>query len=212
MQNMTEEISTPETEGAVAETQTSAPETETKPTETTTPETKTPDNKIGGLIYPDGSDKEAVLKFRQACGYPEKAEGYGLPMDTDEQKNIAAFLHSCQLDSIAAKTVAEKLTEKMAQDDKAEKELHANEVKKVQESWGEQMKANTDLVNRGAEILQIDKDGLRGMAEAIGTETALTLLMIAGKLTSDHSDVNGTNGSNAEEDLNGYIRRKRLQG
>lgn len=186
-------------------------ETPATPTATADTQTQTPVKDNGGLVFPDGNDAEAVLKFRKSCGYPETPEGYGLPMDTDDQKGLAAFLHECQLDGIAAKTVAEKLAARLEAQDAEEQELHDNEVKKVQESWGEQMKAKTDLVNRGAEILQIDSKGLRGMAEAIGTETALNLLIIAGKSTSDYSGVNGTNGGSASEDLDGYISRKRMQ-
>ncbi|MBQ8465296.1 MAG: hypothetical protein IJ545_04725 [Alphaproteobacteria bacterium] len=173
------------------------------------PKNETPDDKdAGGLVYPDENDAEAVLAFRKACGYPDDASGYGLPMETDEQKNLANFLHSCQLDKIAAKNVAEKLQAQIEAEDKAEKEQYAAELQRVTGAWGENFKANESLVKRGAELMKINDDALRGISECIGVEAALSMLMLLGKTNTDYSGVSG-GSSTDDEDVSGFIARKR---
>jgi len=193
-----------ENENAVTEPETTAPETETTNTQTQ----GLNDNKVEALVYPDGSDAEAVLKFRKACGYPDDASGYGLPMGTDEEKNLANFLHKCQLDGIAAKSVAENLKAQLEAEEKAEKAQFAADVAKIKETWGEKSKANESLVKRGAALMKIDDDALRGISDTIGVEAALNMMMLLGKTNADYSGVSGNSGG-VDENVEGFIARKR---
>lgn len=203
-----------ENENAVTEPETTAPETEdTTPAapETSTTDTQTQDlkdDKVEALVYPDGSDAEAVLKFRKACGYPDDASGYGLPMGTDEERNLANFLHRCQLDGIAAKSVADNLKAQIAAEEKAANEKFTADVNKVKESWGEKSKVNESLVKRGAELMKIDVDALKGISETIGVEAALNMMMLLGKTNADYSGVSGNSGG-VDENVEGFIARKR---
>lgn len=190
---------------------------ETPPANNTTPpetggngsETQTPsDNNTGGLVFPDGSNAEAVLAFRKSCGYPAEASGYGLPMDTDEQKGLVNFIHKCQLDPIAAKAVMENAAQAIASDIEQEKQAFTENYNKVVQGWGESRQENESLVNKGLSLMKIDQDKLRGISEAIGVEAALSMMMLLGKTQTDHSGVSGGNSGDSESLLD-YISRKR---
>ena len=198
---------------ATGETQTTPPEqTTTPPAETQTPpevgNDKTPSDNAGGLVFPDGTDGNAVLAFRKSCGYPDEASGYGLPMETEEQKNLLNFIHKCQLDPIAAKVVVKNVAEIMAADEANAKQAFTDGYNKVVESWGENKKENESLMNKGLSLMKLDQDKLRGISESIGVEAALSMMMLLGKTQTDHSGVSGGN-SEDNESLLGYISRKR---
>lgn len=174
---------------------------ETKPSEN---ETKTPE----GLVFPDGKDADAVLAFRKSCGYPEAADGYGLPMETEEQKSLVSFLHKCQLDPIAAKAVMENVAESLKLDEQQSKQAYTEAYNKVVDGWGESKKENQNLVNKGMSLAGLDEDKLRGISDTLGVEAALSMMMLLGKTQTDHSGVSGGN-SEDNESLLGYISRKR---
>lgn len=190
---------------------------ETPPADNTTPpettggnETQTPsdDKEPKGLIYPNADDADAVLAFRKSCGYPDDASGYGLPMDTDEQKGLMNFIHKCQLDPIAAKTVVQNVAEAMATDEAQAKQTFTDGYNKVVAGWGENKKENESLMNKGLSLMKLDQDKLRGISEAIGVEAALSMMILLGKTQTDYSGVSGGNSEDSES-LLGYISRKR---
>ena len=201
------------TDGATE--QTTPPET--PPVDNTTPpettggnETQAPsdDKDTGGLVYPNAEDADAVLAFRKSCGYPDDASGYGLPMDTDEQKSLINFIHKCQLDPIAAKVVVENVAEAMAADEAQAKQAFTDGYNKVVDGWGESKKENESLMNKGLSLMKLDQDKLRGISEAIGVEAALSMMILLGKTQTDYSGVSGGNSEDSES-LLGYIARKR---
>lgn len=201
------------TDGATE--QTTPPET--PPVDNTTPpettggnEAQAPsdDKDTGGLVYPNAEDADAVLAFRKSCGYPDDASGYGLPMDTDEQKSLINFIHKCQLDPIAAKVVVENVAEAMAADEAQAKQAFTDGYNKVVDGWGESKKENESLMNKGLSLMKLDQDKLRGISEAIGVEAALSMMILLGKTQTDYSGVSGGNSEDSES-LLGYIARKR---
>ena len=201
------------TDGATE--QTTPPET--PPVDNTTPpettggnETQAPsdDKDTGGLVYPNAEDADAVLAFRKSCGYPDDASGYGLPMDTDEQKSLINFIHKCQLDPIAAKTIVQNVAEVMAADEAQAKQTFTDSYNKVVDGWGESKKENESLMNKGLSLMKLDQDKLRGISEAIGVEAALSMMILLGKTQTDYSGVSGGNSEDSES-LLGYIARKR---
>ena len=201
------------TDGATE--QTTPPET--PPADNTTPpattggnETQTPsdDKDTGGLVYPNAEDADEVLAFRKSCGYPDDASGYGLPMDTDEQKSLINFIHKCQLDPIAAKTIVQNVAEVMAADEAQAKQAFTDGYNKVVDGWGESKKENESLMNKGLSLMKLDQDKLRGISEAIGVEAALSMMILLGKTQTDYSGVSGGNSEDSES-LLGYIARKR---
>lgn len=199
------------TDGATE--QTTPPET--PPADNTTPpettggnETQAPSDDTGGLVYPNAEDADAVLAFRKSCGYPDDASGYGLPMDTDEQKSLINFIHKCQLDPIAAKVVVENVAEAMAADEAQAKQAFTDGYNKVVDGWGESKKENESLMNKGLSLMKLDQDKLRGISEAIGVEAALSMMILLGKTQTDYSGVSGGNSEDSES-LLGYIARKR---
>lgn len=201
------------TDGATE--QTTPPETppadNTTPSETTSGnETQAPsdDKDTGGLVYPNAEDADAVLAFRKSCGYPDDASGYGLPMDTDEQKSLINFIHKCQLDPIAAKTIVQNVAEVMAADEAQAKQAFTDGYNKVVDGWGESKKENESLMNKGLSLMKLDQDKLRGISEAIGVEAALSMMILLGKTQTDYSGVSGGNSEDSES-LLGYIARKR---
>lgn len=201
------------TDGATE--QTTPPETppadNTTPPETTSGnETQAPsdDKDTGGLVYPNAEDADAVLAFRKSCGYPDDASGYGLPMDTDEQKSLINFIHKCQLDPIAAKTIVQNVAEVMEADEAQAKQAFTDGYNKVVDGWGESKKENESLMNKGLSLMKLDQDKLRGISEAIGVEAALSMMILLGKTQTDYSGVSGGNSEDSES-LLGYIARKR---
>lgn len=198
------------------ETQTPTTPPETPPADNTTPpettggnETQAPSDKdTGGLVFPNADDADAVLAFRKSCGYPDEASGYGLPMDSDEQKSLINFIHKCQLDPIAAKTIVKNVAEVMAADEAQAKQTFTESYNKVVEGWGENKKENESLMNKGLSLMKLDEDKLRGISESIGVEAALSMMILLGKTQTDHSGVTGGNSDDSES-LLGYISRKR---
>lgn len=198
------------------ETQTPTTPPETPPADNTTPpettggnETQTPSDKdTGGLVFPNADDAEAILAFRKSCGYPDEATGYGLPMDTEEQKSLVNFIHKCQLDPIAAKSVLDNTLAAIKADEQQSQQAFDDSYNKISSGWGESKKENENLVNKGLSLMGFDKDKLRGISETIGVEAALSMMMLLGKTQSDHSGVTGGNSDDGES-LLGYIARKR---
>lgn len=182
----------------------------TLPESTGGKETEPPsgDKNTGGLVYPNADDANAVLAFRKSCGYPDDASGYGLPMDTDEQKSLINFIHKCQLDPIAAKTIVQNVAEVMAADEAQAKQTFTDGYNKVVDSWGESKKENESLMNKGLSLMKLDQDKLRGLSEAIGVEAALSMMILLGKTQTDYSGISGGNSEDSES-LLGYISRKR---
>ena len=148
------------------------------------------------------------MAFRKSCGYPDDASGYGLPMDTDEQKSLINFIHKCQLDPIAAKTIVQNVAEVMAADEAQSKQAFTDGYNKVVDGWGESKKENESLMNKGLSLMKLDQDKLRGISEAIGVEAALSMMILLGKTQTDYSGVSGGNSEDSES-LLGYIARKR---
>lgn len=141
---------TPATPALSAET--SAPVTpdtppatsDTPPVDTTSAEisSKTSETKVdGGFSFPKADDAEAVLNFRKQCGYPDDVSGYGLPMETDEQKDVLNFIHKCQLDPVAAKTVVDNLALEIAEQAKLAKAQYDADYAKISAGWGDNKKA-----------------------------------------------------------------------
>lgn len=185
-------------------------ETQTQEQQTQEQETQKPseDTKPEGLVFPDGKDADAVLAFRKSCGYPEAADGYGLPMDTEEQKSLVAFIHKCQLDPIAAKTVMDNVAESLKLEEQQSKQAYTEAYNKVVEGWGESKKENQSLMSKGMSLAGVDEDKLRAISDTLGVEAALSMMMLLGKTQTDHSGVSGGN-SDDNESLLGYISRKR---
>lgn len=185
-------------------------ETQTQEQQTQEQETQKPseDTKPEGLVFPDGKDADAVLAFRKSCGYPEAADGYGLPMDTEEQKSLVAFIHKCQLDPIAAKAVMDNVAESLKLEEQQSKQAYMEAYNKVVEGWGESKKENQSLMNKGMSLAGVDEDKLRAISDTLGVEAALSMMMLLGKTQTDHSGVSGGN-SDDNESLLGYISRKR---
>ena len=197
------------------ETQTPAPATppenltQAAPETSAAPETNNASDKTEALVYPADGNADAVLAFRKSCGYPDNADGYGLPMDTEDQKSLAAFLHKCQLDPIAAKAVAGNVAEVLAEQEKIDKQAYDEAYSKATAAWGESKKENESLVNKGLTLMKFDEGKLRGISEAIGVEAALSMMMLLGKTQTDYSGVTGGNGSDDGESILGYVARKR---
>lgn len=197
-----------ETSNVPPETPTTGITTPPEPSGENTTDTPNDEKNTGGLVYPNADDSDAILKFRKSCGYPDEASGYGLPMETDEQKGLMNFIHKCQLDPIAAKTIVQNITEEIASEDAQAKQTFKENYNKVVDGWGENRKANENLMNKGMSLTGIDEGKLRGISETIGVEAALSMMMLLGKTQTDYSGVSGGN-SNDSESLLGYISRKR---
>lgn len=185
-----------------AETATPAPATPAANDTTSMPEEK-------GLIFPNADDADAVLAFRKSCGYPDDAAGYGLPMDTEEQKNLANFLHKCQLDPIAAKVIAKNAAEVVALEEQNSKQAFTENYNKLVESWGENKKENEMLVNKGLSLTKLDQDKLRAISDNIGVEAAISMMMLIGKTQTDYSGVSSGANSDDSDSILGYVARKR---
>lgn len=185
-----------------AETTTPAPATPAANDTTSMPEEK-------GLIFPNADDADAVLAFRKSCGYPDDAAGYGLPMDTEEQKNLANFLHKCQLDPIAAKVIAKNAAEVVALEEQNSKQAFTENYNKLVESWGENKKENEMLVNKGLSLTKLDQDKLRAISDNIGVEAAISMMMLIGKTQTDYSGVSSGANSDDSDSILGYVARKR---
>lgn len=164
-----------------------------------------------GLVFPSADNADDVLNFRKACGYPDDAAGYGLPMETDEQKEVLSFIHRCQLDPIAAKVIVTELEAQIAEQAKLAKTNYDTEYNKVVEAWGESRKANENLVAKGLSLTKISPEQLIGISENIGVEAALGLLMHAGRSVTDHSGVAGGSGGTGSESLGDFIAAKRAR-
>ena len=160
------------------------------------------------LFYPAADDTAAVLAFRKSCGYPDDASGYGLPMETDDQKSIMSFIHKCQLDPIAANAVVKNISEIMAADEQERKQAFTDNYNKVVAGWGESKKENESLVNKGMSLMKLNQDNLRGISESIGMEAALSIMMLLGKTQTDHSGVSGGDSEDGGSLLD-YISGKR---
>ena len=185
-----------------AETATPAPATPAANDTTSMPEEK-------GLIFPNADDADAVLAFRKSCGYPDDAAEYGLPMDTEEQKNLANFLHKCQLDPIAAKVIAKNAAEVVALEEQNSKQAFTENYNKLVESWGENKKENEMLVNKGLSLTKLDQDKLRAISDSIGVEAAISMMMLIGKTQTDYSGVSSGANSDDSDSILGYVARKR---
>ena len=196
-------ISTP----AAATTSTPAAETATPAAPEANDTTPAPEEK--GLIFPNADDADAVLAFRKSCGYPDDAAGYGLPMDTEDQKNLVNFLHKCQLDPIAAKIVAKNAEEVVALEEQNSKQAFTENYNKLVESWGENKKENEMLVNKGLSLIKLDQDKLREISDKIGVEAAISMMMLIGKTQTDHSGVSSGANSDDSDSILGYVARKR---
>lgn len=161
------------------------------------------------IALPDDTP-ESLLAFRKACGLPDTAEGYGLPVQTDDEKEIADFLLKCNLDKWAAKTVYQNILDNIASEDKAEKEKYAAEYAKATEAWGDNKQGNLNLLKRGMDTIKVSDEQLRRISDAIGTEAALGLMLTVGKLTQDSVGVSGTGtGGGGDESLFDLILSKR---
>lgn len=219
---MTDEVTTPAvTETPTAETtptttQAAAPETPTTPPNDTTPppaETtptnpETHENKDNRAFVFPADDVEALLNFRKQCGYPDDVSGYGLPMETDEQKDVLNFIHKCQLDPAAAKIVVDNLAVEITEQAKQAKAQYEADYAKVTAAWGDNKKGNESLVSKGIEAVKMTEDQLRGISDVIGVEAALGLMMTVGKLKSDYSGIGGAAGSDSES-IEDFISAKR---
>lgn len=217
---MTDEVTIPattETPAADTTPATTTPDTPAAPpADTATPDeantpakTETPENKDnGGFVFPAADDAEALLSFRKQCGYPDEVGGYGLPMETDEQKDILNFIHKCQLDPAAAKIVVDNLAVEIAEQAKQEKAQYDADYAKVTAAWGDSKKGNESLVSKGIEAVKMTEDQLRGISGVIGVEAALGLMMTVGKLKSDYSGVGGAAGTDSES-IEDFISAKR---
>lgn len=192
---------------AAATTSTPAAETATPAAPAANDTTSAPEEK--GLIFPNADDADAVLAFRKSCGYPDDAAGYGLPMDTEEQKNLANFLHKCQLDPIAAKVIAKNAAEVVALEEQNSKQAFTENYNKLVESWGENKKENEMLVNKGLSLTKLDQDKLRAISDNIGVEAAISMMMLIGKTQTDHSGVSSGANSDDSDSILGYVARKR---
>lgn len=196
---------------ATAETTpTTAPATEETTQESTAPaaDTTPPDKDAGGFVFPKAEDAEAVLSFRKQCGYPDEVGGYGLPMETDEQKDVLNFIHKCKLDPIAAKEVVDNLAVEIAEQAKQAKAKYEADYAKVTADWGDSKKGNESLVSKGCEALNVSDDQLRGISDVIGVEAALGIMLAVGKLKSDYSGVGGGSGGDSES-IEDFISSKR---
>ena len=161
------------------------------------------------ISLPDDTP-ESLLVFRKACGLPETADGYGLPAQTDDEKQIADFLLKCNLDKWAAKTVYQNIIANIAENTKAEKEKYEADYAKVTNAWGDNKQGNLNLLKRGMDTIKVSDEQLRGISDAIGTEAALGLMLTIGKLTKDSSGVAGNNaGGDSDEGLFDLILSKR---
>lgn len=160
------------------------------------------------LSLPDDTP-ESLAAFRKACGMPDTAEGYGLPTSTDEEKEIAAFLHKCQLDKWAAKSVYDQIVTNIAAEEKSEKDQYEADYNKQLAAWGEQKQANLNFLQRGLETFKLSQDQLRGISGITGVEAALGLMLALGKLQSDHSGASGTSGGSSDESLESFILSRR---
>lgn len=183
----------------------------TPPVDTTSAEatSQTSETKVdGGFSFPKADDAEAVLNFRKQCGYPDDVSGYGLPMETDEQKDVLNFIHKCQLDPVAAKTVVDNLAVEIAEQAKLAKAQYDADYAKISAGWGDNKKSNESLISKGLEVIKMTDDQLRGISEVIGVEAALGLMMTVGKLKSDYSGVGGGAGADSES-IEDFISAKR---
>ncbi len=216
---MTEEITnnaTPAENPANNQPETpSIPETPpTPPTESTTSTAETttqaPENN-GAFAFPEADDTDGILNFRKQCGYPDDVAGYGLPLETEEQKNVLNFIHKCQLDPVAAKMIVDNLAVEIAEQEKQSKAQYDSEYAKISAAWGENKKGNESLVSKGCEAVNMTNDQLRGISEIIGVEAALGLMMTVGKLKSDYSGVGGSAGAGDDESIESFISSKRLK-
>lgn len=192
---------------AAATTSTPAAETATPAAPAANDTTPAPEEK--GLIFPNADDADAVLAFRKSCGYPDDAAGYGLPMDTEDQKNLVNFLHKCQLDPIAAKIVAKNAAEVLALEEQNSKQAFTENYNKLVESWGENKKENEMLVNKGLSLTKLDQDKLRAISDNIGVEAAISMMMLIGKTQTDYSGVSSGANSDDSDSILGYVARKR---
>lgn len=175
-----------------------------------TAETQTPTDKdVGGLVFPETDDAEAILNFRKACGYPEAMDGYGLPMESDEQKDVLSFIHRCQLDKVAAKTVVDNLAVEIAEQEKKSQAQYDADYAKVASEWGDNKKANENYLSKAMSVFGLDGVKLRGISEHIGVEAALKMMMTLGKLNSDYSGVGGNGGGSGGESIIDFVAQKR---
>ena len=205
--NSTNATPAPSAEAPATTTSTPAAETTTPSTPAVNDTTPAPEEK--GLIFPNADDADAVLAFRKSCGYPDDAAGYGLPMDTEDQKNLVNFLHKCQLDPIAAKIVAKNAEEVVALEEQNSKQAFTENYNKLVESWGENKKENEMLVNKGLSLTKLDQDKLREISDKIGVEAAISMMMLIGKTQTDHSGVSSGANSDDSDSILGYVARKR---
>lgn len=212
--NSTNATPAPSAEAPAAAETPAAATTPAPAAETTTPSTPavndtTPAPEEKGLIFPNADDADAVLAFRKSCGYPDDAAGYGLPMDTEDQKNLVNFLHKCQLDPIAAKIVAKNAEEVVALEEQNSKQAFTENYNKLVESWGENKKENEMLVNKGLSLTKLDQDKLREISDKIGVEAAISMMMLIGKTQTDYSGVSSGANSDDSDSILGYVARKR---
>lgn len=162
------------------------------------------------LQLPSDDDQESLLNFRKACGYPETADGYGFKAETEEEKNIAEFVHKCQLDKWAAKAVYNQIIANIKAEDSENKKLYDTEVAKIKSNWGENAQGNESLLQRGIATIGLSEQQLQEISDIIGVEAALNLMLTLGRVKSDHSGVTGTTGgSSGDESLDSFIYRRR---
>lgn len=162
------------------------------------------------LQLPSDDDQDSLLNFRKACGYPETADGYGFKAETEEEKNIADFVHKCQLDKWAAKAVYNQIIANIKAEDAEDKKQYAAEVAKVKGNWGENAQGNESLLQRGVAAIGLSEQQLQEISGIIGVEAALNLMLTLGRVKSDHSGVTGTTGGGSgDESLDSFIYRRR---
>ena len=162
------------------------------------------------LTLPADDDDAALANFRKACGYPEKAEGYGFDAQTDEEKSIVDFIYGCGLDKWAAKAVYNQVLANIKDTAEKEKKEYEAEVAKVKGGWGENAKANESLLQRGVAALKLTDSQLQEISGVIGVEAALELIQTIGKVKTDSSGITGSNGGAAgDESLSSFILSRR---
>lgn len=168
------------------------------------------ESKLGSSItLPKEDDEQAKKDFYQKLGVPDTPDGYNIQTTNPDGPELLKFAHQCNLTQNQAAHFVELINKMQQAEESQEAQEYQDNFKKLVDSWGDQRAAKEDLLNKGLNAHQITKEQLRSMAQAVGLEAAISLIMTSGKLKSDNFGMSGGGTTGAVETVDGYIESKR---
>lgn len=153
-----------------------------------------------GIIAPkEDATVEEWNKVYSALGRPEKAEEYKITVPDGNDGKLAetargwfheAGLNQKQVETITAKWNALNAEVKKQADDEFDAKSGA-ELKEIENSWGENFKANAELGTRATRALGLNEKDLEGIERSIGTKRMMEMFLKVGSNMQESGFIEG---------------------